>query len=533
MGGSVTPPLTLDDCGNRDRYLSLHAENLRHCTGLGWHIWGGQRWQRDERGQALHMACDVAKSIEENELAEAEEALEGAHVGGDKEDVAHAKSWFEKLQRWVTKCRNVNTLEAMVKLSSVHPSTSIVAKDLDADPWLLNCENGTIDLRQGGLRPHLRGDLITRMASAPYDPKATCPGWEAFLAEVQPDEQVRAFLRRLAGYCLTGVIREHVLPLFVGVGANGKGTYIKLLSAAMGTYARSVPADLFTPGAERNLQHPTIKMCVMGVRFAPSQETQEGARLDVATVKNMTGGDEISARFMNKDFVEFWPTHKFVLATNARPIIVDTSDGIWRRLLPVLWGANFTGREDTELPDRLRSELPGILAWAIRGCMEWQAVGLAPPASVLEERDRYRAQSDPLGDFLRDMCRSGEGLRVAKAELYEVYASWMSGSGKDDRGQGLRPLGARHFGEELRRRGYKDLPTATVPFSEAFTEKRSSKVGKRDRGWAGLRVKTALELDAEGIGYALPPANPTPEQAREWRVAIHAHEERVKGVHAS
>ena len=273
--------------------------------------------------------------------------------------------------------------------------------------------------------------------------------------------------------------------MLIGCGANGKGTFIETITAMLGGYARAVPARMWVASGD---EHPTLYMQLRGVRFAPSQETKHGQALDTATLKTLTGGDRITARYMNKDFVTFMPSHKLVLATNERPIVTDTTDGTWRRFAPISWPVSFVGREDTGLIDALKRELPGILAWAMRGLADYIAGGIRLPASIIAARESYRATSDPVASFLTEQCVRDADAAITRAEVYGAYSRWCQGDGtSSDRGQGERPLGARRFAERLRAEKFTERSNVR------FTSGPKGEAGMRERGWGGLRLKTSDE----------------------------------------
>jgi putative DNA primase/helicase len=335
----------------------------------------------------------------------------------------------------------------MVSLARQEPGIPVLPEQLDADPWVLNCPNGTLDLRNGRLGPHIRGDLLTKRTGVPFDPYADCPTWEAFLERIMgSDSPLMGFLRRAVGYALVGVVTEHVLFFLYGRGRNGKSTFLNTILFALGDYAITVNADLLTSKGQD--EHPTGVADLQGRRFVSTIEVEDGRRMAESLVKTLTGADRIRARRMRQDFYEFDPTHTLFLAANHKPTVRGTDEGIWRRIKLVPFKVQIPDDEvDRDLPARLRAEAPGVLAWAVRGCLEWQAEGLAEPAAVAEATADYRAEMDVLADFLGERCQVAPGLRARAGPLYRAYAEWAKDTGNHQ-------LSMNKFGRLLSERGF-------------------------------------------------------------------------------
>lgn len=448
-------PLT--DLGNAERLADGCRDKLRWVDGLEWLVWDGRRWKRDTSYEVQRIAVARLRRI-------ATEA--GAHPDGEKAVIRHA-----------LKSESANGIANALKLLRGLPGIAHPIGDFDRDPWLLNCENGTLDLRTGTLRPHSPADLITKLAPVAWDPGADAPEFDAFLARVQPDTDVRGYLQRLVGYAATGVIREHVFPIWYGSGRNGKGTLTDAVRAALGDYATDVPAEMLT--VRKNDAHPTERMCLLGARFASASETEGNTALAVAFVKRATGGDPITARHMGKDFVTFEPTHKIVLSTNNRPRIREGSDAIWRRVHLVPWEVQIPeGEVDAGLRDRLREDhRAAVLRWIVDGCLAWQRQGLAPPARVVAATRAYREDSEPdVLAFLRERCVLEAEARISRKELLGALNGWLAEDGSE-------PVSAKLLGD------YVAENAAALRITR--TTYGPVKVFK------GVRLKTHAELTAD------------------------------------
>ena len=431
-GDAATPvelgDLHFTDVGNANRLIRSHGCRFRYVHAWGsWLAWDGRRWKRDTKGEVVEAAKDVARAL-------------WAEVPGAGEDVRKA------LVRWAGQSESANRIEAMVKLARSSPGVAVEPAELDADPWLLNVANGTIDLRTGGLRDHRPEEMLTKLAPVTYRPGAPCPTWLAFIERVLPDPEVRAFLQEVVGYALAAICTEHVLVFGYGVGANGKTTMLQTLLAVFGDYGRQAEPDLLMARREA---HPTGMADLMGARLVVSTEVDEGRRLAEATVKQLTGADRLKARFMRQDFFEFEPSHTLFLAANHRPVVTGTDHAIWRRLRLLPFTVTIAPEDqDHYLVDKLRAEMPGILAWAVEGCLRWQKSGLSMPEAVMVATEDYRAEMDVLGAFLDECCVVSEVAYVSSADLYRSYEDWCQANGE-------RALSLRRLGPALVERGFE------------------------------------------------------------------------------
>ena len=279
----------------------------------------------------------------------------------------------------VASAKTVAAVERLAKADRHHAAT---VEQWDSDPWLLNTPGGTVDLRTGKMRRHRAEDYLTKTTAVA--PGGECPLWLSFLGRITADDAtLQAYLQRMAGYALTGSIREHALFFGYGTGANGKGVTINTLSGIMGDYAAIATMETFT--ASQSDRHPTDLAMLRGARLVTAQETEEGRRWAESRIKSMTGGDPITARFMRQDFFTYNPCFKLLIAGNHRPALRGVDEAIRRRMNLIPFAVRIPPEErDPDLPEKLRMEWPGILKWAIAGCLEWQRIGLSPPAAVTE-----------------------------------------------------------------------------------------------------------------------------------------------------
>jgi putative DNA primase/helicase len=423
------------DVGNAERLVAAHGDWLRYVATWGrWLTWDGRRWAVDEDGVAV---TERAKDVPRRLLR---------LIGRASRDERRA------VVSWATRSESAAALAAAVRLARTTPAIAVRHDQLDADPWVLTVGNGAVDLRSRTLLAADPGRLGHRLAPVAYDPEAEAPTFARFLERIVPDPDVRAYLQRFAGYCLTGDVAEHVLAVWWGGGANGKTTLVNVLRALLGDYATGVARDLVMVGEHGNQSHPTCFVPLFRCRLAVYAEP-DGHRLDEARVKRLTGDEMIQARRMREDFWEFEPTHKLVLVTNHRPRIYGTDYAIWRRVHLVPFTETIPDHEqDLDLADRIvATELPGVLRWALDGLKDRSELGrLAAPEAVVAATQRWRAESDITARFLADEDLSiADGLWTASSDLTAAHEQWCEANGLDHRRQWqhtlrrLKDLGAR------------------------------------------------------------------------------------------
>ena len=421
----------LTDTGNAERLILRHGENLKHLTESDlWYLWTGSHWTQDRTDEVARLAKETIR-----------EALPAEAKQCDDEKIAG------KILGWAQKSESRAARSAMVKLAASDGlGVQCVPEQLDADPWLLNCKNGTIDLKTGQLRPHQRADHITKLVEVDYDPKASCPLWLAFLSRAMGGSaDLVGFLKRSLGYTLTGDTREHCLWFLYGLGNNGKSTFLETLRFLFFNYGAKASFDTFLAKQSEGPRNDIARL--RGSRLVAASEAEGGKRFAESLLKEITGGDTISARFLHQEFFEFKPQFKIWLAANDKPTIKGTDHGIWRRIRLVPFLVKIPDEEiDKSLPEKLKKELPGILAWIVEGCLEWQAVGLGEAEAVKKATQEYRDEMDLLGDFIAQCCRLGPSESATSALLYKEYKGWATENSAE-------PVSQQAFGRNLSGRG--------------------------------------------------------------------------------
>jgi putative DNA primase/helicase len=401
---------TRSDLGNAERFVDMFGDRVRWCPARkAWMVYDGKRWAWDERAQVVKLAHQAARSIHKDAAAEPDPAKQ------------------REIAKFAVSSQNEGRISGM--LSQAKPYLAVSMDELDRDPWVLNCPNGTLDLRSGKLRPHDPADLITRLAPVEFDPAAECPRFNRFLQETLVEPGVITFVKRYSGYTLTGITRERLLAILYGFGKNGKTTLVELLRDVMGDYATNTDTETILMRKYQGVGNDVAAL--KGARFVSAAEVEQGRRLAESKVKQLTGRDTVTARFLFGEPFNFRPEFKLWLSTNNKPVIQGTDDAIWDRLRLIPFTQRFEGaKADPKLPEKLREELPGVLSWMVAGCLEWQEHGLGEPETVRAATDQYRTEMDTLAAFLDEVCVIAGDCRVLAESLYQRYAMWCEKSGE-------------------------------------------------------------------------------------------------------
>lgn len=426
-------PITTEHRGQlrmAERFVAEHSNGLRFVHGIGWHQWDGARWKADEERADMQAAVATVKTA----LASLADL--------DQEERGH-------LYQDARKSESAAGLEGMLRIASALSPISTASKRLDADPYLFNTAQGTLNLRNGAVIDNDREHLITKVAGGRVGGRSY-DEWETFLKRILPDEEVRAFVQRLFGYAMLGKVTEHVMPIFTGSGANGKGTIRDAVMSAFGDYAIEIdPAMLMQAKHER---HGAFKMRLRGARLAFCSETEKGRKFAEATMKRLVGGDPIEANLMHRNPITFDPSHTLIMLTNHLPEVSGDDPAVWRRILVVPFDVVIPPEErDPELPERLKNASDAVLAWLYEGWLNYQDQGLNPPEAVRARTEEYQADSDALGRFLTEKTIPNPHDAVKARELFTAWSNWCHSSGLKDDVVGTEVT----FATSMRSRGFE------------------------------------------------------------------------------
>lgn len=432
----------LTDVGNAMRLVSLHGRDLRYVPEFKkWLVWDGGRWLIDEDGEIMRRAKDTAAAI----YVEAKHASE-----------AGEQAIADKLASHAGKSQSVLKLKAMIELAQSEPGIPVRTTELDNNNYLLGVTNGVINLKTGALREPRREDLITKRALVDYDPDAHAPLFLAFLDRIMGGNlALIGFIHRAVGYSLTGLTDEQCLFFLHGSGQNGKSTLLTAIKELLGDYAMQCPAEtLMVKQGGGNIPNDIARL--RGARMVATSETEDGRRFAETMIKQLTGQDTIAARFLFAEYFEFIPNFKIWLAANHKPVIRGDDYAIWRRIRLIPFAVTIPPEEkDGKLPEKLRAEYPGILAWAVQGCLEWQRQGLNPPPEVLAATEEYKSEMDLIGKWIEECCITAPHATAKASALYGNYKRWVEDNG------GF-PLSSTKFGLKLGERGYAKEKSGTV-----------------------------------------------------------------------
>jgi len=419
------------ELGNAHKFIKQYGDRVRYVyTAKKWMYYDGTRWVYDTSGQVRRWAKACVISL--------------LHDAANYEDDNQRKAMVKHA---MTSQSNKSITGMLTLAESEQP---LQLDELDTNPWLLNVKNGTFNLETNTLQPHNRLDYISKIANVTYDPKATAPTWDTFLAWATCDDaELATFLQRSIGYGITGVIRENAMFIPYGLGANGKSTLFTTLQNLLGDYAQSMKSESLMIQNRNGGGANSDIAALRGARFVVSSEGEENTRLAESLVKMLTGGDVMRARYLYGEEFDFFPSHKLFFFTNHKPVIRGTDNGIWRRMKLIPFNAVIeTQNQDTHLPVKLAKEGEGILNWIINGCQQWQQNGLGTSQAVTQATQGYRNEMDVMAAFLTDCCITT--LRQAEAitgELYRSYVKWCEENGE-------HAMSQRRFGGALKDRGF-------------------------------------------------------------------------------
>jgi len=461
------PERPCTDLGNAERLVRLFGDRIRFVPQWGWLVWDGKRWVRDSGNQRItELAEETVRQIY-REAAEANDPEERA-----------------KLAKWAIASESRQRIAAMIDLAA--PMCLASPNEFDANDWLLNLENGVLNLRTLEFMPHNPDLKLTKSAPVTYDPNTNCPQWQAFLQRIfNGNERLIRFVQRAVGYSLTGSTREQCLFFLYGTGANGKSTFLEVIRALLGDYAVTTDFSTFIADRKSSVRNDIARL--HNARLVTAIEVGEGKRFAEELIKTLTGGDTVAARFLYREFFEFKPRFKVWLAANYKPEIRGTDYAIWRRIRLIPFTVTIPLAEQIpDLAEQLKEELSGILNWALEGLRDWLANGLQPPPEVTEATEAYRAEMDIVGLFVQDACVTDPKAVTPSKTLYEAFRDWCAENGHE-------LLTPKQFGRRLSAKG--------------FTCGRARVEGKLCRCWFGLRLRNENDPQPD----LLPPSEPTDE----------------------
>lgn len=456
--------------GNADRFLVRYETAVRYCPPFDWwYIWidGEGRWLRDETGMVAELGKAVVLKIYE------------------EASVAAPESHRKALAAWAMRCETPGSVNQMLEVARSNPKIVVMPDTFDQENHLINLQNGYYDLLQHRLIPHDRQHFFSMVLPFGYDPKATCPGWLAFLERIfksNPEkEKIISFLQRAIGYTLTGDTSERAVFLMHGLGANGKTVFVRVLEALFGDYGASVSSSCFTTAMATNVRNDLARLT--GKRFVWASENSSETVLDEEMIKRASGGDTIVCRFLFKEEFEYRPNFKIWWIFNHKPKIKDATDSLWDRFHLVPCEERIPLEEqDKKITDKLITELPGIFNWALAGLKEYQVGGLLAPEAVKKATKDYRSDEDLLSEFLAEWVdiiqqRSFDGtvidsdIRVPFSELWLAWRIYRKANGE-------KILSKKWLGSQL---------------SDKFKQDRD----KKTRYYLGIRLKRDPSLDDE------------------------------------
>lgn len=458
--------LVRNDMGNAERFIHRKGDEFIYVRNVGWYAWTGTHWSLSEgEARSIIAAQEVANAIH----AEAEWLKEqgprpeiGKRGESDYVPEETAKDFAERIGahlRWWKTSGDMSRCRSMLEAARPHRTREIAQLDVRSD--LFNVTNGTLELSADKivLRPHDPSDLITRCAVVAYNPAATCPLWEGFLKDVQPQGAMREHFQISAGYGLMGYVGEQVVECNYGKGKNGKSTYMIILRHMVGNYGATLKFESLLHDQYRRGSEATPDLADLpGVRVVFASEPETGARFSESRLKEMTGGEPMKVRRLHNDFFEFMPQFKLWLSFNNRPTVRGQDEGIWRRLLLLPWSVIISAeKRDRFLADKIiKDELPGVLNWALAGAQKWLQEGFKVPDKVREATANYRLESDPLGRWLESATRDAPNHSETTRRLYEGYSNWCTSNG-------LQPVSPTLFGRIMGDR-YERITSGIVTY---------------------------------------------------------------------
>lgn len=403
-----------DDTGNAERYLDIFGNFTRYSyVNNCWYFYNGKNWEQDNIGAVRRWVDQTVEIFKQEPVSIPENATED-----EKE------AYIEAKEKHLKRSRNNAGKEAMMR--ELKHNVAVLPEEFDSDDMLFNSLNGYVDLSSGILYDHEIEKMFTRISNAEYTEKSDCPRWKLFLEQIfDGNKELIHYIQKAVGYSLTASIREQVMFILFGNGRNGKSVFLDIIAEIAGSYAMGMQASSLMVKQGGNSGHNEDIARLDGARLVISSEPNEGVRLDEGLIKQLTGGDKVSASYKGGHVFDYTPKYKIWLATNHKPIIRGNDDGIWRRLPLIPFTVQIPiEKVDMNLKDKLMRELPGIFNWAVEGCLMWQKEGLKPPADIQRATTEYRQEMDVIGGFIEECCDMQSGYSVNATELFKAYTKW-------------------------------------------------------------------------------------------------------------
>lgn len=428
-----TSPFHLTDLGNAERLIDKFGHDLRFCSEeKKWHVWTGKKWQKDTAKQTVNLAKQTIRAIYT-------EIKFISNTETRKKLYAHA-----------LKSESAISIINLIELAKSESGIVCSRNDFDKHDFRLNTLNGTINLRTGSFEPPERSHFITKCIPVNYDSHAQCPRFIAFLESLMNNNSnLVEYVQKIIGYSLTGDTSEQCYFFLYGTGSNGKSTLLNVVRTLLGGFAKNVDFNTLTYSGF-NARNDLARL--IGARFVTAVEVDIKKSLNEAVVNRITGNDPVTVKFLYGEYFEYIPTYKLFIAGNNRPNIEGTSHATWRRIRLIPFEVRFEEGKNMnkDLYKRLIQELPGILNWAIEGCLKWLRDGLEPPAEVKAATTSYRQQSDTVSNFLNELCRIDPSSSVNSSKFYKAYKEWCHNNAEYS-------IGKQHFTEAMNTKGFRKM----------------------------------------------------------------------------
>lgn len=409
------PPQSWDDTGNANRFVDRYGDNYKYSyTNKQFYVFDGAKWSVDETGMIRRLIDEMIENLKFEKIKVPD--------GEDPEE------FKEEFQKFIKKTRGTTSKKNIA--DEIKHRKPVKPDEFDQDDMLLNVANGYLDLPSRTLHDHDINKLFSLQSYTDYTEKMQPTIWLEFLNDIfDGDESVIHYLQKALGYSLTGSTREQVMFILHGKGRNGKSIFVETIAEILGDYAMTMQASSLMVKKSESVNTDIARL--NGARFVSSSEPNEGFRFDEGLVKQLTGGDKVTARFLYGSEFEFTPKFKIWVSTNHKPVITGTDDGIWRRLVLIPFDVQIPDEKvDKNLKYKLLREAPAILDWMVQGAYLWMKEGLQAPDKISDASMKYRNEMDVLEHFIEDNFIRNENSRSSANEVFELYKKWADNTGE-------------------------------------------------------------------------------------------------------